>query len=114
MLLAIGAVLTWGVADNTAAINVAAIGVVFMIAGLLGLGLSIAYWSNALPIGDAVFGSRRTRPLRRPVEMEAPRPVVAPATETHIVRDAARPVQRVIIHETEPAPEDIHITTPRA
>jgi hypothetical protein len=46
ILIAVGAILTWGVADSSDAINLDAIGVILMIVGAIGLLLSLAFWSS--------------------------------------------------------------------
>jgi hypothetical protein len=46
VLIAIGAILTWGVTAEVSGLDVDAIGVILMIVGLLGLVLSMIYWSS--------------------------------------------------------------------
>jgi hypothetical protein len=60
-LIALGAILRWGVADAIEGINLATIGLILMIVGVLGLIISM-FWANAF--------SRRRDPV------EADRPVV--------------------------------------
>ena len=60
-LIALGAILRWGVADAIEGINLAVIGLILMIVGVLGLIISM-FWANAF--------SRRRAPV------EADRPVV--------------------------------------
>ncbi|MGE0600034.1 MAG: DUF6458 family protein [Dehalococcoidia bacterium] len=47
--IAVGAVLTWGVTDTTPGIDVAAVGVILMLVGLVGLALTLAFWSSFSP-----------------------------------------------------------------
>jgi hypothetical protein len=46
LLIAAGAILTWGVTAEAEGLDVTAIGVILMIVGLLGLVLSLVYWSS--------------------------------------------------------------------
>src|SRR4051794_32555514 len=57
--LAVGAVLTWGVTDTSPGIDLAAVGVILMLVGLIGLALTLAFWSSFSPFaGSTPF--RRT------------------------------------------------------
>jgi hypothetical protein len=46
VLIAAGAILTWGVTTEAEGLNIDAIGVILMIVGLLGLVLSMIFWSS--------------------------------------------------------------------
>ena len=46
LLIAVGAILTWGVTTEAEGLNVNNIGVILMIVGLLGLVLSMIFWSS--------------------------------------------------------------------
>ena len=46
LLIAVGAILTWGVTAEAEGLDVNAIGVILMIVGLLGLVLSMIFWSS--------------------------------------------------------------------
>ena len=46
ILMAVGAILTWGGKDNSDAINLDAVGVILMIVGAIGLLLSLMFWSS--------------------------------------------------------------------
>lgn len=46
LCIAVGAILTWGVTTEAEGLNVTAIGVILMIVGLLGLVLSMLFWSS--------------------------------------------------------------------
>ena len=46
ILIAVGAILTWGVTDNSNAVNLDAVGVVLMVVGAIGVLLSLAFWSS--------------------------------------------------------------------
>src|SRR5215208_2766593 len=54
LLIAVGAVLTWGVTAEAEGLDVNAVGVILMIVGLLGLVVSMLFWSSW-----GGFGSRR-------------------------------------------------------
>ena len=46
LLIAVGAILTWGVTAEAQGLDVNAIGVILMIVGILGLVLSLLFWSS--------------------------------------------------------------------
>ena len=46
LIIAIGAILTWGVKDTSNAINLDAVGVILMIVGAIGFTLSAIFWSS--------------------------------------------------------------------
>ena len=46
ILIAVGAILTWGVKDTSDAINLDAVGVILMIVGAIGFILSMMFWSS--------------------------------------------------------------------
>jgi hypothetical protein len=46
ILIAVGAILTWGVTDMSDAINLDAVGVILMIVGAIGAILSAMFWSS--------------------------------------------------------------------
>ena len=46
LLIAVGAILTWGVTAEAEGLDVNAIGVILMIVGALGLVLSLLFWSS--------------------------------------------------------------------
>lgn len=46
LLIAVGAILTWGVTADADGLDVNNIGVILMIVGLLGLVLSMIFWSS--------------------------------------------------------------------
>ncbi len=76
VLIAAGAILTWGVTAEAAGLNIDAIGVILMIVGLLGLVLSMIFWSSW-----GGFRARRTAtyvddPYAAPVPRRRSRTVV--------------------------------------
>jgi hypothetical protein len=46
LLIAVGAILTWGVTAQAEGLDVNAIGVILMIVGILGLVISLLFWSS--------------------------------------------------------------------
>ena len=46
LLVAVGAILVWGVTSDAEGIDVDAIGVILMVVGLLGLLISMIFWSS--------------------------------------------------------------------
>lgn len=57
LLIAVGAILVWGLQRDVAGISEDAIGVILMIVGAAGLLLSMMFWSSWG--GPGYFGSRR-------------------------------------------------------
>jgi hypothetical protein len=57
ILIAVGAVLTWGVNAEVAGLNVDAIGVILMIVGAIGALLSMIFWSSWA--GPGYWSTRR-------------------------------------------------------
>ena len=93
ILIAAGAILTWGVTDDPSGLNLDAIGVILMVIGIVALVLTLllwqswwgpGYWRSATYVDDAPgrpwyhgagWGRRRTTY----VEDEAPPPPGGPA-----------------------------------
>jgi hypothetical protein len=68
ILIAVGAVLVWGVTGEVSGLDVDAIGVILIIVGLIGLVLSLIFWSSWGPAAR-----RRTVSVERgPDYVEAP------------------------------------------
>ena len=110
-LIAVGAVLTWAVVDTSEGIDLAAVGVILMVVGFIGLGLMLAFWSSFSPFADsapfrrtAAAGPRYDNTV---VEVHEPRRT----RETVVVREAPRtvvtheepPTERVVIREEDPS-----------
>ncbi len=51
ILVAVGAILTWGINDTSSSVNVDAIGVILMVVGLVGLLLTLLFWQSWLGAG---------------------------------------------------------------
>ena len=73
-LIAVGAILTWGVhVTNTSGFDINTIGMILMVVGLLGLVLSFLFWSSFAPYGrsrrvEYVDDAPRRRVRREVVE----------------------------------------------
>ena len=81
LLIAVGAILTWGVTADAEGLNVNNIGVILMIVGLLGLVLSLLFWSS--------WGGFRRRTAY--VEGGAVRPAAAPRRTTVVEEEEIAP-----------------------
>lgn len=46
LLIAIGAILTWAVSAEVSGVDITAVGVILLVVGILGLLVSIAFWSS--------------------------------------------------------------------
>jgi hypothetical protein len=46
LLVAVGAVLTWAVSAEVSGVDITAVGVILMIVGIIGLLLSLVFWSS--------------------------------------------------------------------
>ena len=84
LLIAVGAILTWGVTAEAEGLDVNAIGVILMIVGILGLVISMLFWSS--------WGGFR----RRTASVEGAGPV---RTTT-----AAAPRRTTVVKEEDVAP----------
>ena len=80
ILIAVGAILTWGVKDTSDAINLDAVGVILMIVGAIGFILSMMFWSSfwgpgyfrrsyASTAAGPGYGRRRVRRAAPPAEV---------------------------------------------
>lgn len=88
LLIAVGAILTWAVDATVTGIDIAAVGVILMIVGLVGVVMSMAFWTSFSPWADSAPVGRR-RVVR---ERRGPDVVVEDDTrpETVIVQDSGR------------------------
>ena len=77
ILVAVGAILVWGVETDAEGLNVDAVGVILMIVGLVGFLLTLMFWQSWLGRG----GFRR----QTYVERAAPAAPVAPAGDRRVV-----------------------------
>lgn len=84
LLIAVGAILTWGVTAEAEGLDVNAIGVILMIVGVLGLVLSMMFWSS--------WGGFRRRTAY--VDGGVPAPPAAPAA----------PRRTTVVEEQDVAP----------
>lgn len=84
VLIAVGAILTWGVTAEAEGLDVNAIGVILMIVGLVGLLISLMFWSSWGGFG----GRRRT----------------AVYDEGVAVHRTATPTRRTVVEEDDVAP----------
>jgi hypothetical protein len=85
ILIAVGAILIWGVTEDAEGLNVDAIGVILMIVGFVGALLSLVLWSEWSP---AYRGRRR----------------VYVDDDVAVRRRAVRPVRREVVEEEEIGP----------
>ena len=57
LLIAVGAILTWAVTADVSGLDINTIGVILLVVGIIGLVLSMIFWSSWG--GPAYFSSRR-------------------------------------------------------
>jgi hypothetical protein len=91
ILIAVGAILVWGVSAEAEGLNVDAIGVILMIVGFVGFLISLVFWAEWSPVyrgtrrrayveGEAPVARRRTAYApRREVVVEEEEDVAPPA-----------------------------------
>lgn len=84
LLIAVGAILTWAVTATTSGIDINTVGVILLIVGLLGLVLSLLFWSSWGGFHTAGYAEegvvrRRVRPARRTTVVEEDDVVGPPA-----------------------------------
>jgi Domain of unknown function (DUF6458) len=65
ILIAVGAVLAWAVDVSTSGINLNTVGYILLIVGIIGLLLSLIFWSSWAGPG---YFTRADRPRRRVIE----------------------------------------------
>ena len=67
LLVAIGAILTWAVSVEVSGVDLTAVGVILMIVGIIGLLLSLVFWSSWGGFGtrDAAAGGQNTTVVER-------------------------------------------------
>jgi hypothetical protein len=85
ILIAFGAILTWGVSSEPEGLDLTVVGVVLMLVGLVGFLLTMLFWTDWGPRGrrrtryvedDVAY--RRPAPRRREVVVEEDREYVPP------------------------------------
>jgi hypothetical protein len=86
VLIAVGAILVWGVTADAEGINVDAVGVILMVIGLIGLLLSLLFWDRW---GWAGY-RRRTAYVEGGPTVR--RRVVEPASRTRVVEEEVEDV----------------------
>jgi hypothetical protein len=84
LLIAAGAILTWGVTAEADGLDVNAIGVILLIVGLLGLVLSMIFWSTWGGIHRAGAYVEGGAPVRRRRVAAAPRTTTVVEEEEEI------------------------------
>ena len=65
VFIAAGAILKWAVTATTSGVDLAAVGVVLMVVGAVGLLLSLIFWSSSGRIRRASRDDHHGRPRRR-------------------------------------------------
>ena len=111
-LIAVGAILYWAVTYTVSGVELTTIGAILMIVGVIGLALSLLFWSSFAPFASsAPFGRRTVSDNTVLVPDNAPRPQTvimresAPRPDTIVVRESAPRPETVVIHEAEPRTE---------
>jgi Domain of unknown function (DUF6458) len=65
LLVAVGAVLTWAVSAEVSGIDITAVGVILMVVGIIGLLLSLVFWSSWGGFGARDSGGQNTTVVER-------------------------------------------------
>jgi hypothetical protein len=65
ILIAAGAILAWAVDASTSGVNLHAVGYILLVVGIIGVLLSLVFWSSWAGPG---YFSRADRPRRRVIE----------------------------------------------
>ena len=60
ILVAAGAILTWAVDATVSGLNIHTVGIILMVVGIVGLILSLVFWSSWGGFGSASGGRRTT------------------------------------------------------
>ena len=92
LLVAVGAILIWGVTGEASGIDVDAIGVILIVVGIIGGILSLVFWDRwgaGMPWG----GSRRVRVVEgaAPVQRTVAAPVQTTVVEEEVVEEYPGP-----------------------
>ena len=104
-LIAVGAILYWAVTYTVSGVDLTTIGAILMIVGVIGLALSLLFWSSFAPFASsAPFGRRTASDNTVVLHDNQPRP------QTVVMREsAARP--DVVVHETAPRETEVRRET---
>ena len=98
-LIAVGAVLYWAVTYTVSGVELTTVGAILMIVGVIGLALSLLFWSSFAPFASsAPFGRRTVGQDSVVVHDNAPRP------QTVVMRESAPRPDTVVVRE--PAPRE--------
>ena len=65
LLVAAGAILTWAVSAEVSGIDITAVGVILMVVGIIGLLLSLVFWSSWGGFGARDSGGQNTTVVER-------------------------------------------------
>ena len=80
-LIALGAILAWAVNGTVTGIDIRVVGAILMVVGVVGLVLSMVFWSSFAPFAD-----------RAPFRRRVPRSV-APPPDTVVVRERTSTIE---------------------
>lgn len=89
LLLAVGAILTFGIEATVSGVDLGAVGIILMLIGVLGIALSLTVWG-----GDERLGPRRTTRVVRRGRVVQPQRVVR--TVQPVVEDVVVAEERVV------------------
>ncbi len=65
LMVAVGAVLTWAVNAEVSSVDITAVGVILMVVGIIGLLLSLVFWSSWGGFGAREGGGQNTTVIER-------------------------------------------------
>jgi hypothetical protein len=65
LLVAAGAILTWAVSAEVSGVDITAVGVILMVVGIIGLLLSLVFWSSWGGFGARDSGGQNTTVVER-------------------------------------------------
>ena len=111
-LIAVGAILYWAVTYTVSGIELTTIGAILMIVGIIGLALSLLFWSSFAPFASSAPFGRRAERGGVVVHDTQPRPQTvvmresAPRPDTVVVRESAPRPDTVVIHENAPRTDE--------
>ncbi len=99
ILIAVGAILTWGVNGSVSGIDIRAVGAILMIVGVIGLAMTVLFWSSFSPLGGGRSsqggGSGGTTVIQ-----DRPNVVVDRQPTTVVHESSSSPT--VVVHDQEP------------
>ena len=99
ILIAVGAILTWGVNATVTGINIHAVGAILMVVGVIGLAMTLLFWSSFSPLGSERGVSRRGGRSNTIID-DGPDVIVDRRPPTTVIHESSEPT--VVVRDQTP------------